>query len=189
VASVLGSVIGAHQAHRFPVEPLKKLVLAYLLAVGIWMIVESILHAEFVLVNPQGMARWILAAGVAFVIAAISGSLGVAGGEMRIPALLYLFGYDVKAAGTISLLASIPTAAAGAFTYRRMGSIPNRAVVVALVMGAGSLIGVMLGTSLLPMVDQHVIKALLGAILLTATACLALPVFFRSRARAGRSGS
>jgi len=183
VASVVGSVVGARQAHRLPSGPLKKVVLAYLLAVGVWMMVEAIMHAEVVLLNPQGAARWILAAGVGFVIAAISGSLGVAGGEMRIPALMYLFGYGVKEAGTINLLASIPTVVAGALTYRRMGHIPNRAVAVALFMAAGSLVGVLLGTSLLPFVNKHLLKGLLGAVLLLATVCLALPAFFTSKGR------
>jgi uncharacterized membrane protein YfcA len=43
----------------------------------------------------------------------------------------------VKVAGTISLIASIPTVAAGALTYRRFGHIPNRVLVVSLLMGAG----------------------------------------------------
>ena len=48
-------------------------------------------------------------------------------------------------------------------------------------MAAGSLAGVFLGTSLLPFVDKHLLKGLLGAVLLLATVCLALPVFFGSR--------
>jgi uncharacterized membrane protein YfcA len=180
-ASIVGALIGARQAHRLPAQPLKRIILAYLLAVGVWMIFEAVTHAEFVLFNPEGVARWVLAAVVGFLIAAVSCSLGVAGGEMRIPALMYLFGYGVKEAGTISLLASIPTVGAGALAYRRMGHIPNRALVIALSMAAGSLVGVLLGTSLLPFVDKHLLKGLLGAVLLLATACLALPAFFNSK--------
>jgi uncharacterized protein len=113
-----------------------------------------------------------------FVIAAASGALGVAGGEMRIPVLMYLFAVPVRTAGTISLLASIPTVAAGAFTYRRLGHIPNRVLVLSLLMGAGSIIGVLIGAALLPLVDKHTLKVLLGLILLVATACLMLPGLF-----------
>src|SRR5262245_25738581 len=182
-ASLTGSLFGARQAHWLPARPLKRIVLVYLLAVGVWMIVEAVTHAEFVLINPDGMARWVLAALVGFLIAAISSSLGVAGGEMRIPALMYLFGYGVKEAGTISLLASLPTVGAGAVAYRRMGHIPNLALAVALLMAVGSLLGVLLGTSLLPFVNQHLLKGLLGAILLLATACLALPALFTRKGR------
>ena len=43
-------------------------------------------------------------------------------------------------------------------------------------MGAGSLIGVLGGASLLPYVDSHTIKALLGLILLLATGAI---LFFK----------
>jgi uncharacterized membrane protein YfcA len=172
-ASLLGSVLGARQAHRFSSPSLKRVVCIYLFVVGVWMVVEAVAHAEYTILEPHGPARWVLAASVGFAIAVVSGSLGVAGGEMRIPALLYLFGIPIKEAGTISLLVSIPTVAAGAFTYRRLGHLPDRAAAVAVLMGVGSLLGVLLGASLLAMVDKHTIKALLGVILLLATACLA----------------
>ncbi len=181
--SVAGAVIGAGQAHRIASSALKKIVSIYLLAVGIWMVVEASLHAEHTLLEPVGPMRWILAAVVGFLIAGASGALGVAGGEMRIPALMYLFAMPVKAAGTISLIASIPTVAAGALTYRRLGHIPNRVLVLSVLMGAGSLIGVLIGAALLPLVDQHTVKGLLGALLLVATACLSLPGFGKAEGR------
>ena len=89
------------------------------------MIFEALTRAEHMLADPHGSLRWILAAAVGFAIAAVSGSLGVAEGEMRIPALMYLFALPVKDAGTVSLLVSVPTVAAGAATYRRLGHVPN----------------------------------------------------------------
>ena len=60
------------------------------------------MEVERAFLNPSGMARMGLAAVTAFAIAAVSGSLGVAGGEMRIPALIYLFAMPIKQAGTLS---------------------------------------------------------------------------------------
>jgi uncharacterized membrane protein YfcA len=51
-------------------------------------------------------------------------------------------------------------------------------LVLSLLMGAGSILGVLAGASLLPVVDKHAVKALLGAILLIATACLTVPGWF-----------
>ncbi len=181
IASILGAVIGAKQADRLSTPFLKRVICVYLLAVGVWMIAEGLAHAEHSLMEPKGWLRWTLATVIGFAIAAASGALGVAGGEMRIPALLYLFAMPVKVAGTISLIASIPTVAAGAFTYRRLGHIPNRVLALSLLMGAGSLIGVMIGAALLPLVDKHTLKALLGLILLAATVCLMLPDLFTNR--------
>ena len=168
-ASLAGAVLGARQADRLSSSLLRRLVVAYLLVVGVWMIFEAFTGADHVLTDPRGPARWAMAAVVGFLIAAVSGALGVAGGEMRIPALLYLFGVPIKLAGTLSLMVSIPTVAAGAVTYRRLGHLPGRVFQLALTMGAGSLIGVLVGASLLPSVDRHTVKGLLGLVLLLAT--------------------
>lgn len=169
VASLIGAMIGARQAHRLPIGLLKIVVCVYLLVVGLWMVVEALTRAEHTLADPQGPARWVLAGLVGFAIATVSGSLGVAGGEMRIPALMYVFALPIKQAGTISLLVSIPTVASGALAYRRLGHLPKAAVLLAVLMGLGSLIGVLIGASLLSYVDKHAIKGILGAVLLLAT--------------------
>jgi uncharacterized membrane protein YfcA len=175
VASLVGAWLGARLADRVPLKPLKTFVVGYLLVVGIWMIVEALFEAEHTFLNPSGIARIGLAAIVGFAIAAVSGSLGVAGGEMRIPALMYWFAVPIKQAGTLSLIVSIPTVAASAVAYRSLGHIPNRVLAVAAIMGAGSLVGVLIGAALLPFVDRHVLKAILGGILLLATVGLILP--------------
>ncbi len=107
------------------------------------------------------------------VVAFISAIFGVAGGEMRIPALLYLFAMPIPEAGTLSLVASVPTVAMGALRYRLSGHLPRPAVVVAVVMAAGSLLGVLIGIALLPQVDRYTLKGILGLILLLATLALA----------------
>ena len=175
VSSLAGAWIGARMANRVPLKPLKTFVIAYLMLVGVWMIVEAFLRADHVLLNLTGALRITVAAITGFAIAAVSGSLGVAGGEMRIPALMYLFAMPIKHAGTLSLIVSIPTVAASAVAYRRMGHIPNRVLAVAALMGAGSLIGVLIGAALLPYVDKHLLKGILGAILLLATVFLLVP--------------
>ncbi|MBI3463111.1 MAG: sulfite exporter TauE/SafE family protein [Planctomycetes bacterium] len=180
VASLVGSVIGVRQAHRLSTPILKRIVCGYLLVVGVWMVLEGLTQTEHAWLSSQGLPRWLLAAACGFVIAVVSGALGVAGGEMRIPALLYLFAVPIKEAGTLSLLVSIPTVAGGALTYHRLGHIPNRALAIAGLMGAGSIVGVLIGASLLPYVDKHAIKALLGFILLLATGGL---IYFKPRKR------
>jgi uncharacterized membrane protein YfcA len=181
VASVLGAAIGAKQASRFSSPVLKGVICCYLIAVGTWMVVEAVSHAETILLAPAGLARWTLAVVIGFVIAAVSGALGVAGGEMRIPALIYLFALPIKEAGTLSLVVSVPTVASGAVAYRRLGLVPNRVILVAALMAVGSVLGVLAGAALLPLVDKHTLKGLLGVILLAATACLTLPGIFRMK--------
>jgi uncharacterized membrane protein YfcA len=168
-ASLAGAAIGVFGRERMPVRALRTIVCAYLVVVGLWMLYESIAHVEHVLLEPTGTFRWTLAATIGFAIAVVSGVLGVAGGEMRIPALLYLFGIPIIEAGTLSLAVSIPTVAAGAFTDRRLGGIPDSVVRVALVMGVASAVGVLIGAALVPYASREVIKGTLGVVLLLAT--------------------
>jgi uncharacterized membrane protein YfcA len=167
--SVAGTALGAFGRGKLPTRPLKWFVCVYLIAVGVWMLYETLAHVEHTLVEPSGPGRWLLAAVVAFVIAMASGVLGVAGGEMRIPALLYLFAVPIKEAGTLSLMVSVPTVAAGAVTDRVMGRIPNAMLIVAVLMGVASAAGVLIGAALVPYANPEVIKGLLGLILLFAT--------------------
>jgi uncharacterized membrane protein YfcA len=167
--SVAGTALGALGRGKLPPRPLKWFVCMYLIGVGLWMLYEAIAHVEHALLEPSGGWRWFLAAVVAFGIALASGVLGVAGGEMRIPALLYLFAVPIKEAGTLSLMVSIPTVAAGAVTDRVMGRIPNPMLAAAILMGVASAVGVLVGAALLPYAHPEVIKGLLGVILLLAT--------------------
>jgi uncharacterized membrane protein YfcA len=96
--------------------------------------------------------------------------LGVAGGELIIPTLLFAFGVEVKTAGTTSLLISIPTIVAALWQPR--GSAEPRAEpdVMALVvpMSAGSIAGALLGGVLVAAVSGAVVKLLLGVILIVS---------------------
>ena len=174
IVSLAGAIVGVKWRGRMPIRPLRIFVCAYLVVAGVWMLYESFAHAEHVLVNPTGLARWTLAGVSAFAIASISGALGVAGGEMRIPALLYLFGVPIVEAGTLSLAVSVPTVAAGAFTDRRLGGIPNSVGRLAVLMGVASAIGVLLGAELVPYANRSTIKATLGVVLLLATVRLSV---------------
>jgi uncharacterized membrane protein YfcA len=69
--------------------------------------------------------------------------------------------------------------------------MPNRVAILSVVMGTGSLIGVLVGASLLPHLNKHTVKAMLGVILLAATACLTLPGLFTesTRSTGGTAGA
>ena len=180
--SIVGAAVGAAFADRVPTKPLKNFVCVYLLVVGTWMLIEAFSHTEHVLLIPTGMTSWILGAVFGFLIALISGCLGVAGGEMRIPTLLYLFGLPIKEAGTISLLVSIPTVAASAVSYYQFGHIPKDVLHISILMGIASVLGVLAGAAAVPYVNQHTLKGLLGLILILATVRLTAPVGSDQRA-------
>ncbi|MDW8267571.1 MAG: sulfite exporter TauE/SafE family protein [Anaerolineae bacterium] len=171
-ASLGGALAGARYAHRLASSLLRRAIVFYLVLVGLWMLFEAFAGVEHVLWTPQGGVRVVAGFLLGLAVAFVSAAFGVAGGEMRIPALLYLFAVPIQEAGTISLAASVPTVAMGTLTYRSLGHLPRPAIVVAVVMATGSLVGVLIGTALLPQVDRHVLKGILGLVLLLATLAL-----------------
>ncbi len=106
---------------------------------------------------------------IGLLIGIVSGLLGVAGGEYRIPALIYLFGLPVKTAGTVSLLVSIPNIFAGFLKHSQIGHLNKCGVAVGLTMGSASIVGSYAGASLATIVDESLLKVLLGIVLPSAT--------------------
>jgi uncharacterized protein len=104
------------------------------------------------------------------VIGLVSSLLGVAGGELIIPTLLFAFGADVKTAGTASLLISLPTVAVGVVRHARLKAFDDRPDLTQTVapMGVGSVIGAVAGGLLVGFVPAAALKLLLGVVLIVS---------------------
>lgn len=99
-------------------------------------------------------------------IGLVSSLLGVAGGEVIIPTLVFAFGADIKTAGTASLLVSLPTVLVGIVRYARQGAYEHRAVAGTVApMAVGSVIGAVIGGLLVGLIPAPVLKLALGVIL------------------------
>jgi uncharacterized membrane protein YfcA len=105
-----------------------------------------------------------LAAGV------LSGVFGVGGGILFVPTLL-LLGLDQVEASATSLLAIVPTAAAGALRQRAYGNLRLRA---ALVVGGVSIAGAEAGVQIATRVDEDVLRRAFGVFLLVVAGRLVL---------------
>jgi len=106
-----------------------------------------------------------LAAGVA--IGLVSSLLGVAGGELIIPTLVFIYGMPVKAAGTGAVLISLPTVLVGIGRWVRTAKVGLRTELgeVILPMGLGSVLGASAGGLVAAVAPGPAIKLLLGLIL------------------------
>ena len=117
-----------------------------------------------------GVLQAIAGIGAGFIIGIVASLLGVAGGELLIPTLVLLFGADIKLAGSLSLVVSLPTMIAGFARYSRNRSFAvlgrNRSFLLA--MAAGSITGSFIGGRLLGIVPGSVLLPLLAAILLVS---------------------
>jgi uncharacterized membrane protein YfcA len=107
-----------------------------------------------------------LIAGVA--VEAISSLLGVAGGEFIIPVLMFIFDADIKAAGTASVLISIPIVIAGVARHVLTGHFRSRSMLGFLVlpMSIGSMFGAAMGGYISASVPSDALRVLLAVILL-----------------------
>jgi uncharacterized membrane protein YfcA len=141
-----------------------------LLVIGIALIVESVLPQTERALLPNVVNVWIVA-GILFGlgIGLVSSLLGVAGGEVIIPTLVFAYGVDIKTAGTASLLISLPTVAVGIARYARRHAYTTGALTETVVpMGVGSVIGAVIGGLLVGSVPAPVLKVSLGVILIVS---------------------
>ncbi|MEM3356466.1 MAG: sulfite exporter TauE/SafE family protein [Candidatus Bathyarchaeia archaeon] len=171
LGSIVGAYIGALLTGRIHEKPLKKVLAIFLIIIGLKIGLEPFIHTpplplHFTL---DVLQESILAVLVGVIIGIISGALGVAGGEFRIPVIIYLFSLDIKAAGTASLLVSIPTVAMGFIKHHQMGHTNQGATAIAIVMGAASIFGALVGALYATTIEKDVLKVLLGVILILAT--------------------
>ena len=86
-----------------------------------------------------------------------------------IPALMYLFAVPIATAGTLSLLASIPTVGAGAITDWRLGQLRRDAWIAVGLLAVPSIFGVLVGAYFVPVVDRRILTAIFGAVLVASS--------------------
>ena len=96
-----------------------------------------------------------------------SGLLGVGGGVVMVPLLVFWGGYGQRDAHAVSLGAIIPISAAGVLVFGAAGEIR---VWDALALAAGSIIGAQAGARLLARADERKLKLAFGAFMLIVAA-------------------
>jgi len=177
VGGVIGAVIGAKIANALPASRLKQLfgILFFLVAVG--MIYKGV-RATFWVGHPAAPSHFITDGTMAALVVAvvglfaggISGLLGVGGGLIMVPAVVFLLGLDQKMAQGISLLVIIPVALSGALIHSTKGNIDLRQ---GKWLAVGGIAGGVLGGNLACRFPSGVLQLLFGSFML-ATAGLTL---------------
>lgn len=119
--------------------------------------------------EPRGPVLTLLALGA--VAGVLSGMFGVGGGILMVPAMVVLIGFGQHRAHATSLAAIVPIAAVGAVVFGRADSIN---LLAAVVLAAGSLLGVQAGARLMNRLSDARLSITFGAFLVI----LALAMFF-----------
>jgi len=166
---MISAFFGARLVHVLSTRRLAQLIACLLAGLGSLLLLEAVFpfqHSELV---PPSSAVHLLAGIVAGIgVGLVSIILGVAGGELLIPILIFLFEADIKTAGSASILISLLIVTIGLWRYWRMKAIPaGRGVQrITLAMSVGSTIGAILGGLAVSYAPVAFLKVLLGGILL-----------------------
>ncbi|MFH7244792.1 MAG: sulfite exporter TauE/SafE family protein [Spirulina sp.] len=179
--AMITAYLGATWVRHMSNEQLERIILVLLVTIGIALLIEAFLPQTFPGLVPAVLG-WQVPMGVLFglAIGLVSSVLGVAGGELIIPTLIFAFGVDIRSAGTGSLIVSLPTVLIGLIRYIRVGALadPQSLRQTVLPMGLGSVIGATLGGLLVGIIAPALLKFLLGLILIIS----AIRVFSHTQA-------
>jgi uncharacterized membrane protein YfcA len=164
--SLVGAWLGASWATRMATATLYRVLAVLLVLIALVFTAERLGTLPALdLAEPVQLVAGVVAG---FGIGVVAALMGVAGGELLIPTLVLLFAVDVKLAGSLSLLVSLPTMLVAFFRYSRDQAFAvlaaNKRFVAA--MAAGSVTGSMAGGLLLGVVAELVLVPLLVALLL-----------------------
>jgi uncharacterized membrane protein YfcA len=124
VGGVLGAMLGARMASALKARHLQRAFGVFVIVAGIWMIAApaSLGESPHASLLPNG-SRWPVTLLVGILAGSLSGMLGVGGGIVMIPAVVYLLGQPQKMAQAISLAVIIPVALSGGLIHYLKGNV------------------------------------------------------------------
>lgn len=168
--SLAGAWFGAGWATKLKSGTLYRVLAALLLAIAAVLLFG---HEPGPAAAPlfSGLAIAILGVIAGFGIGVVASIMGVAGGELLIPTIVLLFGADIKLAGSLSLMVSLPTMLVGFARYSQdqSFSVIRSERRFLIMMAAGSIMGAFVGGQLLGLVSTQVLLPMLAAILVISS--------------------
>ena len=110
------------------------------------------------------METIIILLGLGLVAGMLSGLIGIGGGIVIVPALIYFVGYSQhQAQGTTLFMFLFPIGILGVFNYYQAGYIEWK---TALIIGSTFIIGSYFGSKISIAIDQATLKKVFGVVLL-----------------------
>ena len=167
---MVGAGLGARWLARLSDERLHSAVRVLLIGIGGLLIAEAVTPWVSRGLPLDGVGQAVAASLAGLGIGAVSTLLGVAGGELIIPTLVLAFAVPIKAAGTLSLLVSMPTMLVGLARHRALGGFQGVRGIgrVVIPMALGTVAGSATGAMLVAFVPAGAIKVVLGAVLIAS---------------------
>ncbi len=168
VGGIIAAWLGAGYLRSIPKSRMMGVIAALLLVTAVLLAAETLFSGVAWSVLASGSAWTLPVAIVAgMLVGAISSLLGVAGGEFIIPILIFIFGADIRTAGTASVLISIPVVLTGVARHWLTGHYRSQSLLVYLVlpMAIGSGVGAMVGGYLAAWAPTDALRITLAIIL------------------------
>lgn len=171
--SLLGAWVGASWAVRMRSATLYRVLAALMVLMAAALLVTHTTTLGTLDLPVRAQVPCGIVAG--FGIGVVAAIMGVAGGELLIPTIVLLFGLDIKTAGSLSLLVSLPTMLVAFARYSRDGSfaVLGANLRFTAIMAAGSVAGAVLGGLLLGVFPDVVLVPALAVVLLVSAFKLA----------------
>jgi hypothetical protein len=168
---VASAIYGAHLVQALSNQRLVQVIGCLLAALGALLLVETFVPFQSAgLARPDALVHFVAGCIIGVGIGLVSSLLGVAGGELLIPTLMFIFGADIRTAGSASILISLCLISAGLWRHWRLGTLPvgRGAQRITSAMGLGSIIGAGLGALVVAVAPVVALKLLLGCVLIAA---------------------
>jgi uncharacterized membrane protein YfcA len=176
LTAVLGATLGARAMTRLSAANLRRIFGLFLIFVAIRLIVpggappaEAPAPGHILAQDPivtVGEAALGLAGGF------LSGLLGIGGGQVLTPGMIFFFGVPQKLAQGISIAFIVPTAFSGALTHYRRGNVLPR---VGMLLVPCSMIGGVVGAWAVQHIDAGALRLGFGIFLFYASARMLAP--------------
>lgn len=171
--NLVGAALGVRSGHRTRDSKLARAMQLYLIGIGLLFFYEAFFHFPHLDLSRDTPLALALAVLCGAAVGWVASMFGVAGGELRIPILIYVFGAPIKVAGTLSTIAALPPVALAFAGYSIRGHVRSLSgYSLILVLGAASVVGATVGVALLPSVSDSALRLLLGTVLIASAARL-----------------
>jgi uncharacterized protein len=168
---VLSAFYGAQLVKGLTSKRLVQTVACLLAGIGVLMLIEVVVPVQYATPLPTSPVIHVaIGFAIGIGIGLVSSMLGVAGGELLIPTLMFIFGADIKTAGSASILISLGVVLTGIWRYWRLGAIPEGRGIkrITSAMASGSVVGATLGGLAVAYAPVSVLKVILGCVLIAA---------------------
>lgn len=167
--AVTAAYMGAAWLKRLSPLALSRIISGLLLALGIGLFIEAYIgDSTHGLLPENRVLRVIAGLCFGFIIGSISSVLGVAGGEVIIPTLIFGYGIAIKLAGSLSMMISLPTVFTGLVRHAASGFLKDhsRFMTLILPMGIASAVGAIIGGLLVGIAPAVALKIGLAFLLI-----------------------